>query len=538
MDTRKLTRRGLIAGSGATGLSAALAARGAAAPGTPKSAARPASAIPASQAKPGGILVDYMGKDPGELDPTAPAALSNTVVLAQHIYDPLVRYDHDLQITPRLAESWEWTDEVTLVFTLRQGIKFHNERDVTVDDWVYSLERYMDPTLGSIGGQTLASLVASVTAKSPTELQVTAIEPNVVLMAHLASTSASVVCKEEVEAAGGVMKTTACGTGPFMLDEWSPNSNISYNKNPAFWGTGLPYLDGLRVQVIPEEASVVAALRAGQLTRGFITKGENFDILSKESQLIASSDTPSDQIIRLNVNRYHALQDKRLRQAVSYALDRQQILDVVISGRGVVSGPLSPALTGYALPQDEVEQLQKRDVERAKALLLEAGYDGEDNRLSLVILSIAGYSGSLEVSQVVQENLKDVGIDVEVRIQEVGIWANARTETYDYDLSWNGMGGPDPDLALWVQYHSSSDVAKWINLNDPELDSMLEAGRTETDVAKRGQIYQDLQRHMIEDVSEIFLYSGSILDVMQNTLQGYRTHPSYEISYETAWLND
>jgi peptide/nickel transport system substrate-binding protein len=437
-----------------------------------------------------------------------------------------------------LAESWEWTDPVTLVFTLRQGIKFHNGRDLTVDDWVYSLERYMDPALGSIGGQTLASLVASVTAKSPTELQVTAIEPNVVLLAHLASTSASVVCQEEVEAAGGVMKTTACGTGPFMLDEWSPNSNISYNKNPAFWGSGLPYLDGLRVQVIPEEASVVAALRAGQLTRGFITRGENFDILSQESQLVASSDTPSDQMIRLNVNRYHALQDKRLRQAVSYGLDRLQVLDVVSNGRGVVSGPLSPALTGYALPQDEVEQLQKRDVERAKALLLEAGYDGEDNRLSLVILSIAGYSGSLEVSQVVQENLKEVGIDVEVRIQEVGIWANARTETFEYDLSWNGMGGPDPDLALWVQYHSSSDVAKWINLNDPELDRMLEAGRIETDVAARGQIYQDLQRHMIEDVSEIFIYSGSILDVMQNTLQGYRTHPSYEISYETAWLNE
>jgi peptide/nickel transport system substrate-binding protein len=533
MKIKTFTRRAFVAGTATTGLSLAATQKASA----QRSRATIKQTLSSLQAQSGGVLVDYLGKDPGELDPTSPAALASTGFLAQHIYDPLVWFDFDLSIAPRLAESWQWVDPVTLVLALRQGVKFHNGRDVMVDDWVYSLQRYMDPELGAIGGQTLASLVDSVTAKSPTELQITTKEPNVVLLAHLAATGASVVCKEEVDAAGGVMKTTACGTGPFMLDEWTPNSHIAYVKNPSYWG-GIPYLDGLRVQVIPEESSVVAALRTGQVTRGFITKGENFEILSGASNLVASSDTPSLGVTRLNLNRRHALQDKRLRQAVSAAIDRQMIINVVTRGRGVVAGPLSPALKDFVLPQDEVEQLEKRDLERAKALLQEAGYDGNDNQLTLILLSIAGIAGSLEVCQVVQENLKEAGIAVEIRHQEVGIWANARTESFDYDLSWNGLAGADPDLALWVQYHSTSDVAKWISLNDPELDSLLDEGRRETDLAARGEIYRDLQRHMIEDVSEIFLYSDSVLDVYQTTLQGYRTHPSAAtVYYETAWLN-
>src|SRR5687768_4155573 len=112
MGTRKLTRRAFVAGTGATGLSAVLASRDASARGTRPNAARAASAIPAAQPKSGGIVVDYLGKDPGELDPTSPAALSSTGFLAQHIYDQLVWYDHDLAIMPRLAESWQWVDPV------------------------------------------------------------------------------------------------------------------------------------------------------------------------------------------------------------------------------------------------------------------------------------------------------------------------------------------------------------------------------------------------------------------------------------------
>jgi peptide/nickel transport system substrate-binding protein len=274
---------------------------------------------------------------------------------------------------------------------------------------------------------------------------------------------------------------------------------------------------------MPEERATVAAMRAGQLNFLPISRIENFLQLQNEPGVTTWSG-PSLEIRRLNVNHFReAFENPDVLQALRFGLNRQQFVDTLTQGYGVVSGSMSPAVTAFALPQEEIDELQAYDPDRAKSLLSNAGYNETDNRLRLDLLSISGFKDFTDIAQIAQANLRDIGVDVEIRIQEIGVWVDSRIELKDYDLSVNDWATDyDPDYTF---YRSDQSEQAWTGGADPELDRLIDASNVEPDQEKRKEYLQDIQRLIIENVRELYLYSPPAFEAASDKIVGYTPWP-------------
>ncbi|MFH2115231.1 MAG: ABC transporter substrate-binding protein, partial [Spirochaetota bacterium] len=196
------------------------------------------------------------------LDPHIVTAFSSMRRL-DLLYNRLVRLDDNLKVVPDLAESWEIPDNTTYVFHLRKGVLFHNGREMVADDVKYSLERILDPKTAS-PGRSYISLIKSVDVVDAYTVKLTLASPLASLLDALTSNNISIVPKEAVEANGNLQKV-AVGTGPFMLKEWVADNSMTLVKNPAYFEKGLPLVDKVIFRVIPEQASLLAGIKSGDL---------------------------------------------------------------------------------------------------------------------------------------------------------------------------------------------------------------------------------------------------------------------------------
>jgi peptide/nickel transport system substrate-binding protein len=479
-----------------------------------------AARTPAAQA--GGAVVMAIGTEPVGIDPCNPWFLGSGLWGMLGLpYDSWWIYDRDLNIQPSAAESWERRDETTVIFNIRPGIRYHGTgRELVADDVVWSHERVINPDLGCMGASAFSQHVASVTATGTYQFEVKLNTPNLLLSRIPLP---SIIDPTQVEAMDApLMMQAEAGTGPWILDQWVTENYISFRRNDDYWGN-VPQFEEFRFQVMPEERATVAAMRAGQLNFLPISRIENFLQLESEPDINTWAG-PSLEIRRLNINHFReSFQNPDVLQAVRYGLNRQQFVDILTQGYGKVSGSMSPAVTSYALADEEIAELQAYDPDRARSLLSNAGYDMDSNRLRLDLLSIAGFKDFTDIAQIVQANLREVGIDVEIRIQEVGVWVDSRIERKDYDMSVNDWGTSfDPNYTF---YRSDQSEQAWTGGADPRLDELIDASNTEQDEEKRRQHLQDIQRLLIENVREIYLYSPPAFEAASNKIRGYTPWP-------------
>jgi peptide/nickel transport system substrate-binding protein len=472
----------------------------------------------------GGSVVTAIGTDPVGLDPCNPWHLGTGAWgIVQLLYDPWFVRDRELRLTPYLMKSWTREDPQTVVFEIQEGVKFHGSgREMTAEDVVWNIERTMQEDLACALLTPMQQHLESAQVRDRYTFEVRLKTPNL-LITRIPLPLA--IDPEFVEsyADGPILRQAEAGTGPWLLDDWVAETHITLKRNPDYWGEP-PLLETFRFQIIPEERATVAAMRTGQLNFVPISRIENYEQLQGERGIHTWSG-PGLSFIRLNVNHHReVMQDENVRQALRFGINRQQLVDTLSQGLGEVSGPLSPASSFYALPTDELEELQAYDPERAKSLLRQSGYDEADNRLRLVLLSISGFKNFTDVAQIVQANLREIGIDAEIRIQEVGVWVDQRLHIQDYDLSVNdhGSGGYDPDFTY---YRSDQAEQEWTGGGDPELDRLIDASNVEEDEEQRREIIYDIQRLLIEDVRELYLYAPPVFEAASARLIGYTPWP-------------
>lgn len=507
-----LSRRDFLRLTGAASLAAIV----------PYSRALVARAERALAAQSGNAVVTAIGTEPVGLDPCNPWFLGSGLWGMLGLpYDVWWRYDRDLNIVPEAAESWERPDETTVIFNIRPGITYHGSgRELVAEDVVWNYERVTNADLGCSGASNFSQHVASITATDTYQFEVKLNTPNLLLPRIPLP---PIIDPSQMEAlANPLLMQSEAGTGPWILDQWETENFISFRRNEDYWGN-VPQFEEFRFQIMPEERATVAAMRAGQLNFLPISRIENFLQLENEPEINTWAG-PSLEIRRLNVNHFReAFQNADVLQALRYGLNRQQLVDTLTQGYGKVAGALSPAVTGFALPDEEIAELQAYDPDRARSLLSNAGYNMTDNRLRLDLLSIAGFKDFTDIAQIVQANLRDVGIDVEIRIQEVGVWVDSRIERKDYDLSVNDWGtGFDPDYTF---YRSDQSEQEWTGGADPRLDELIDASNVEQDPEARIEQIQGIQRLLIENVRELYLYSPPAFEAAAKTISGYTPWP-------------
>lgn len=455
--------------------------------------------------KSGGTYTILTPADPDMLDPHRQSSIY-THMLAGLVYNKLVTYETgpdaaytDYNVVPDLAERWEVSDDgKTYTFHLREAYWHDVEpvdgRQLTAQDVVSTMERIINLP----GHQAaLLSVVESIVAQDDQTVVFTLKQPFAPFLNFMANHFMWILPKEAID--GKVdLATDAIGTGPFVLEKWEDNVQATYKKNPNYYEEGKPYLDEIIYKVVPEQGSRIAAFRTGQADSIGGLSPEEITQLQKTNPNIKIFEAlfATQEQLYMNMER-EPFTDLRVRKAISMAVDRKSMVKAIYGG-GETSGPVNPSLGDWALPLEEREKLLSYNPEEAKKLLAEAGYP---NGFDTTMMVTNGYGEQLvRVAQWVAEDLRNVGINVEIEVVEYAAYFSEKWPNVDYDM---GVGYQtyfqEPDEWLRTQLHTDGS-RNWYNISDPELDKLLDEQRTILDVEKRKQYIYEIQRYVLENV--------------------------------------
>ncbi len=447
------------------------------------------------------------------------------------IYENLVWIDPGLEPRPELAERWEQKSPTEYVFHLHRGVRFHNGKEMDAEDVRYTYDRVRDPKV-SPGANDL-TYVKQIDVVDKYTVRFTLTGPAATFLVNVAGKYNGVIPKDSA-GDGKALLTKAIGTGPFSVEEFDPSRRLVLKKNAAYWGAPKPLLDGIVFQAIPDESSIIAGLRTGQVTLAEFSSALNFQV-AKSVPTLDAVQAPSTRWVVLDLAGDQEPTSKpEVRQAIALAIDRQAILQIAGSALGQRLGVLPLGLKYWAVPWQELPN-QQRDVAKARALLQKAGYPG---RVPMKIRNIVGFPALGAALPVIVDNLKEAGIDVTVETVDGGVWIKDWIVPQSPPTMNEWGGFVDPDQAFHRHFHSApggKDFRRWKN---KQADELLDSARATLDRAKRKQIYDQVQRLMAEDPITIPLYSPDLLYAMQKSVKGFQPHPTgFHYGLRFAWLD-
>jgi peptide/nickel transport system substrate-binding protein len=475
--------------------------------------------------------------DPVSLDPQLETTAPGSWVFSQ-ILEPLITFNQQMEIEPRLATSWEFVDDTRLRFTLRQGVTFHDGTPFNAEAVRFSWDRAFNSDPPG-RWKSIAGPVSSVEVVDDYTVDIVTAQPYGPILLTMTMPYTGIVSPTAVQAMGADFSRAPVGTGPFTFVEWRANDRIVLDANPDYW-RGRPALDRVVFRTVPEEGARMLSLRTGEADMVLVPAPSDLDALEADPNFTVES-APGVGIFYLafNLDR-EKVSDVRVRQAIAHAIDRELIVESILEGIGV----LARSVIGEPVFGFHDMRLQERypyDPERAIALLGEAGYtrgadglmrDASGRQLTLDLLPSNGrVPKDREVAEVLQEFLRQVGIEAELHVFE---WATTftlmRGATLDYDLNsftWFTTTA-DADYTMFSNYVSTElPPASWNRWRyaNPDVDEWLKAARASLDPAEREELYARVQEQLAEDLPAIPLYGFAEVAALSANVTGYVAHP-------------
>ncbi len=452
------------------------------------------------------------------------------------VYSGLIRYNRDLRLEGELAESWEVSDDgLIMTFHLRHGVVWHDGAPFTSADVLFTYQMYIDPQVPTSYAEDFRQ-VADLQTPDPWTVRVTYKQPYAPALESWGTPIHPRHLLEGVDVTKSPLSRMPIGTGPYRFIEWQSGEKLVLEANSDYY-EGAPYIRRVVYRIIPDSTTQFLELLSGGLDFMGLTP----------LQYSKRTDTPAFQ---RSFNKYRYLsfsysylgynlrkplfQDQRLRQAISYAINKQEIVDGVLLGMGqVATGPYKPDTWVYN------PNIRRYDYnpEQARALLEEAGWfdldhDGVrergEEKLSFTIVTNQGNDLRVRSAEILQRRLKEVGIDVQIRVVE---WATFLKEFIfpgNFDatiLGWSG--GPEPDqYNIWHSSKTGPRDLNFIHYKNSEVDALLERGRRTFDQQERKQIYDRFQEILAEEQPYTFLYVGEALPVVAARFRGIEPSPA------------
>ncbi len=455
-------------------------------------------------------------QDATGLDPHKQTAFPSLRLL-ELIYEPLVRLDAELNVVPAIATEWQFSEDAkTLTFTLDPNAKFTNGAQVTSADVKASFERLLDEATAAAARSNFLS-IESIDTPDDTTVVFNLSTADVPILVAMATINAAVVPASEIEA--GTIGTEAVGSGPFVLESWEPNSREVLKAN-ADWAGGDVAIDGITISVLPDETAILASLRAGQTDFALLNDPLVATLVPMEANLeLDRVGQLAYNVLQLNPSR-PPMDNLLVRQAMSCAIDRQEIIDAALAGEGKVTGPL----TMPAFAQDPANLFcYEQDIEKAKQLMAEAGVDGFTAK---VIAATGEPPVAASEAQVLQSQLAEIGINLEIEMMELNVYVDTwLAGNFDMAVAQNG-GRPDPYPMYNRYFTKDGNLVKVSNFTDDELDSLMKQGQAETDPAKRVEIFQAFESRLAEQAPWLWLSTGYNYTAHLKTVTGFEASPT------------
>lgn len=476
----------------------------------------------------GGTLRAAFQNEWAGLDAHTVSSYSSYQIL-NNVLEGLTFYDDDLNLVPWLATDWSQSEDgLTWTFNLREGVMFSNGREMTAEDVVWNYMRLTDPETGAGNAGNAGGAGAEWVAVDDYTVEVTTADPIGILPQLLGlNKSTGIMAPESAEDDGSVV--IPIGTGPFAIGEVEGTTRIVLEKNESYWQEGLPYLDAIEIVPIPDDTVRETALLGGEVDWVLAIAPQSFEVLQDaEDIVVETAPQLSYDYMGFNLTR-EPFNDVRVRQAIAYAIDRQQLCEAGFFGLcETVQGPVgtgSPWYFDYA-PYE-------RDVERARELLAEAGYpDG----FEMELLPTVQYGETVRAAQVLQQQLAEIGITATINAPEWSEWLELEGNfMYDvYICNWNGL--IDADAYYYLQ-HTTDKVFNFTGYSNPEFDALMEQGRATSDFDTRYAIYEQANQILVDDAPYVYMYNKQEIRAFSADVMGFTVRPDQANNFWTVWLD-
>ena len=487
----------------------------------------------------GKSLTIALESDPTNIDPRFGTDV-NSYRVWQLTSNGLVQKDPNANLIPDLAERWENPDDKTYIFHLKHGVKFHDETEFTADDVKYTFETILDPEMKSPRAAGFKK-IEQIEIIDPYTIKFTLSE---VYSPFLLEMVQPIIPKKATEELGGKKYTESIiGTGPFKFVEWTHDEQIVFEANPECF-EGAPKVDNIVFKMIPDDTVRFLELRQGgvDFVQNAIPpdmvpiaeKTKNLKVISQESVVIYYLGFNLEDPI---------LKNKKVRQALAHAIDRQTIIDHLLKGQAsLATGLLAPANWAY---ESDV-QTYGYDIEKAKTLLDEAGYpdpdgDGPEPRFKLVYKT-ATNPLRIRIGEVVQDQLKKVGIEIsEIQTFE---WAKFYDDIKSgnfqlYTLRWVGITEPNIFHSIYHSTMVPPDGRNRGRYRNPRIDELTDLGRLTINIEERKKIYSEIQKILADDLPYIYLWYPHNIVVMNERVKGFRLYPDGDFaSFKDVWIEE
>ncbi len=472
----------------------------------------------------GGSIVVGVQQDIDSLDPHK-ATAAGTKEIIFNIFEGLVKPDENGNLINAVASDYTISEDgLVYTFTLRDNVKFHNGNVVTAEDVKYSLERVS----GLLDGTPLISTLSTI--KSVDILD----EKTVQVTVENANTELIYSFVAAIIPAGSGEDETAdpIGTGPFSFVSYKPQQGIVLAKNPDYWQEGLPYLDQVEFKIINSADTALLELQGGTIDFYAYLTDSQAQALQGSHQVI-SSPTNMVQALFLN-NAVEPLNDVRVRQAISYALDKESINDFVGGGNGtLLSSAMLPTLKEYYVDLNDTYGTTA-NVEKAKELMAEAGYaDGFDMEIAIV----STYEFHMQTGEVIVEQLKEIGINATIKGMENSSWLDEVYNGRQFDATITALTCDMTPGYLMNRFQTESSK-NFINFQSAEYDEIYAKAQAALDPDEKAGYYKELQKILCDEAGSVFIQAPANQTAISSKLEGYKFYPVYVQDMSTVYITE
>lgn len=468
----------------------------------------------------GGSIKVGISQDLDSLDPHKAVAAGTKEVLF-NIYEGLVKPDKDGNLVEAVASSYSVSDDAKVyTFTLRDGVKFHNGNAVTADDVKYSIDRCADTSNGD-PLVSAYSIIESVNILDEKTVEICLTESNTEFLAYMTT---AIIPKDYDK-----LETEPAGTGPFKYVSRSPQENVILEKNEDYWGEKA-HLDKVEFKIVADADMLVTNLKGGSIDMAMrLTSSQAAELT--EGFHIEEGTMNLVQALYLN-NDVEPLNNEKVRQALCYAVNPDEIMDMMADGKGVRIGTsMYPGLKKYY--DEEYADYYKQDYEKAKELLKEAGYpDGFD----LEITVSSADQPHVDTAQVIAEELKNIGVNVTIKPIEWEAWLEDVYANRDYQSTVVGVDASNLSARAMLERFTSDASGNFINFKDDEYDKVFKEAITAADETEQIRLYKEAEGILAEKAANVYIQDLANLVAVSDKYDGYTFYPLYVQDMATIYM--
>ena len=442
-----------------------------------------------------------------------------------NVYEGLYKADSEGNLVPAVASGVEISEDgLTYTFTVKEGVKFHNGNPVTAEDIKYSVEKFADIE-GGAPSIAAFSNIESVEIADDTKVAIKLAQPDSDFLTMLSTIEAAIIPADNADP-----DANAIGTGPYKYVSRSPLTNVKMERFDDYWGEKA-HIEKVTFKICANADTIAMELNGGSIDMFSRLTTAQMAELDMEKYNVLEGNMNLVQALYLN-NDFEPFSDVRVRQALCYAVNREEVLDFVSDGKGTIIGTsMIPAFGKYY--DESLAELYPYDVQKAKDLLAEAGY-GDGFTFTITVPS--NYQQHVDTAQVIAEQLKDVNVTAEIQLVDWNTWLSETYSNRNYEATVIGVDAPQLTATAFLDRFVSTAGDNFVNYENADYDVAFANAMATTDEAQKVVYFKECETYLAKDAANVYIQDLPEFTALNKKYAGYEFYPMYVMDVSKIYI--